>query len=292
MRIGFIVGGREYCVSDGSLAFVEEDDGLGMAPLHRWGTRGVLQHGETDQGFRLDARTFILRFGFVTNSRAELYARRMQFLRIFAPGKLLKARFYLDDGETREIEAHYVGGMGLASKDRLNTAQRFTAMFKAPNPVFYDPTQIGLEFSLQSDGVGIPLSVPMPVGESDLNAQHVIAYDGSWQERPFVRVHGPITNFAMHNLETGETLAVKTGVTIGSGEYYEIDPRLDQQTVINQAGVNKIADLSTDSDLATFHLAESEDGQTSRNNTLQVSGSGLTAASKVQLLYYRRFIGL
>ena len=48
---------------------------------------------------------------------------------------------------------------------------------------------------------------------------------------------------------------------------------------------NKIAELSDDSDLGTFHLLPPILANASRDNSIQVAGSGVTEATEI---YFRR----
>ena len=55
--------------------------------------------------------------------------------------------------------------------------------------------------------------------------------------------------------------------------------------------MNKIADLTEDSDLATWHLATNPDAVDGQNG-IQVEGASVTAATEVYLQWHDRFVGI
>jgi len=121
-------------------------------------------------------------------------------------------------------------------------------------------------------------------------ASKTITYAGSFAEYPVVTILGPITNPVLTNVSTGETLDF-TGITIAALDSYIIDCRFGYKTVKDAAGTNKIADLTTASDLATFHLAA--DPEVSGGaNAFTLTGSGTTGATTVTVAYYNRYVGL
>jgi hypothetical protein len=116
-----------------------------------------------------------------------------------------------------------------------------------------------------------------------------IAYRGDWKEYPVIRVRGPISDPVIANAATGETLDF-TGFTIGSTDYYDIDTRYGRKTVVNSGGDNKIAQLSADSDLDTFHLAA--DPETAGGvNVLTLAGTATSGSTLLTISYYNRYTG-
>ena len=138
------------------------------------------------------------------------------------------------------------------------------------------------------------------VGLSDLQRQSLSAnmtagsvpvvgsviYAGNFLEFPVIRIYGVISDPVVTNAVTGEKLDF-TGVTIGSGVYYEIDLRYGYKTIKNNGGVNKISDLTSDSDLGTFHIAPSPYA-VGGVNAFQITGTATNASSAV-IYYYNRY---
>jgi hypothetical protein len=89
---------------------------------------------------------------------------------------------------------------------------------------------------------------------------------------------------------TGEVLDF-TGTTIGAGEWYELDLRYGYKTVLDNSGANVVSDLSSDSDLATWHLATDPEAA-GGINSITVTGSAVTEATSVHLVWFERYLGI
>jgi hypothetical protein len=293
MRVYAIVGGTEYPFNDDAdLAVFWGEDGLGSAPLHRLNERGPLQHGETDRGFRLDPRQVTYIFHIKGTDPADLWSKRRQMTQIFGPANLITMRHELPDGSVRCLDGYYVGGLSMSANDRLYRYQRVAVTLRAPDPSLYDPETLAETFQLGggSDALVIPMTIPMVVGASEIDATQEFNYSGTWLSYPMIRITGPITDCVITNESTGEKLDF-TGVTIAAGHYYDIDLRYGHKTVLLDGVTNKLADLSTDSDLATFHLAPHPEAL-GGVNSIRVVGSNVTETSKVEIVVFKRYIGL
>lgn len=136
----------------------------------------------------------------------------------------------------------------------------------------------------------VPLIVPMTVGSSSVNAVVAHPYTGTWRAFPLIRITGPITDPVITNTTTGKKLSL-VGFTITAGNWIEIDTRYEAKTVIDQVGANQISKLTSDSDLAGWALEADPEAPDGINN-LTVVGSAANAATKVDITYFRRFIGI
>ena len=289
--LNVIRSGTTYPLDDGTYSLFLGDDGWGMAPTNRINSRGPLQHGVTDLGFRLAPRVATL-FLFIQGfSRQDLYDKRDALLRLFsADNSPVQILWSLD--EDRQIDAHFMRGMDMGSGSRPGFNQRLAITFQCPDPTFYDPASKGLTFALGggSDSLTIPLAVPMFVGASTLDSLTPITYNGSWRTYPhLIRITGPITNAIITNETTGEKLDF-TGLTIAGGEYYDIDLRYGIKTVTEDDGTNRIDKLTDDSDLASWHIAADPEALGGANS-IRVTGSSVTESTSVEISYFERFIG-
>lgn len=130
-------------------------------------------------------------------------------------------------------------------------------------------------------------------GSATLSEGFVINYEGTWDAFPTISVTGPWDNFTITNGATLETLDF--GYNINSGETVVFDLAYGTKSVTNQNGTNLIGSLSTDSDLATFHLtpdAEVTTGLADGINPMTVTGTNLDENSTLILEWYTRYIGL
>ena len=283
--IDLIRNGVAYSLDDGTYATYIDDDGFDLAPLHRLTERGPLQHGETDRGFRLDPRlgTLVLQLP-PSENRTDAKTKRQTLLGLFSPGVPLALRWTWDDGTVRQIDVHTTGLIG---EHQAGYNRRVAVTLRAPDPTFYDPAGKAVTFGLGGggDALVIPMEVPMVVGASTIDSVTVVENDGNWLSYPhLIRITGPIEDVVIENETTGEVLDF-TGVTIGGGDYYDLDLRYGHKTVVDNAGANKISDLTEDSDLATWHL---EPGA----NSISVTGLDATEATKVEISFFERYIGI
>lgn len=294
MDIYIIVDGVAHSLTDASTCILASQDGVGMAPLHRISQRGPQQHGDSDVGYRLDPRIVQLALEIHGSTQADQYAKRSRLLSWFRPrGRTLALRWVLPDGSLRQLDCHYVSDMSLATQAGGGFRQRVGLTLRAPDPTFYDPVAVALTFSVYASAGGefaVPTSVPTAVGGTIINQDMALTYAGSVVAYPhLIRITGPLNNPALENKSTGEKLDF-TGTEIAAGDHYDIDLRYGYKTIFDALGVNRIAALTTDSDLATWHLApagEVVDGI----NALRIAATLAGAGAKVELTYYNRYIG-
>lgn len=293
MKLEAIVDSTVYDLSDVAEFLLQGEEDFGMAPVRRLSEAGPLQNGATDIGFRLEPRKLRVKLATNSDDTLELYARRAKLLSIFKPRttaiQLLKT---LDDGAKRQIDCFFSAGLGFRSSDRQGMVQVEVVELIAPDPTFYDPTTVAVSFGLDggSGEFAIPLAIPWAVGASSINQTLDVTYGGTWMTEPIVTIYGPISDAVILN----ETIGVKldlTGATIDAGEWVTIDTRYGRKSVTSSLSGNRIADLTEDSDLATFRLEAAPDAH-SGINTLRVTGNGLTEATQVYLSYYTRYVGV
>jgi len=284
--------GVEYDLSDGADYLLTGIDGIGHAAVRRLSERGPMQHGETDLGYRLQPRRIALAIEARGGDRAAWLARREELMRILrASGRALSLR--LSRGTwRRQIDCYLSGEMAMAADNLLAPLwQRVAVELVAPDPTWYDPAPVTLEYSGGGgEGTMVPTPVPTFVGASDLDQTQVVNYAGTWETYPVVRILGPIQDAKIENTSTGEVLDFD-GTTIAAGHYYEIDCRYGRKSVTDGAGANKIADLAADSNLATFHIGAHPD-VLNGVNAIRASGLGVSSATRVRLTYYTRYVGV
>jgi len=139
-----------------------------------------------------------------------------------------------------------------------------------------------------------PNALGITFGSATLAESFVVNYEGTWNSFPVLEVTGPWDNFTITNAATLETLDF--GYNIDGGETVTFDLSYGVKTVLNQNGTNLIGSLSTDSDLATFHLTP--DAEVTANtandglNPILVTGTNLDEDSALILKWYTRYIGI
>lgn len=268
---------------------VENYEGFGMPPLHRLTERGPLQHGESDRGYRLDPRMIQLVLMLRANDWAEFYSRRQELINQLSPtlDAALNLRFTQPDGTVRQVDCYCAEGPQFSKRDAFRYAgQRAAVRLICPDPAWYDPTRQSVRIVGETGGSGFafPMAVPWTFGGTTVGAETAIVYTGSWIEYPEIEIIGPVSDPRIEHLDTGEVLDFD-GTTIVDGDSYIIDLRYGYKTVVNGSGLNKISDLTADSDLATWHLIPG-------TNNLQFSGTSAGTNTAIVVRWYRRFLGI
>lgn len=286
------IGGQTYSLDDATYCYLQEYEGWCSAPINRITQAGALQHGDTDLGYRLSPRVARLKLFINGSTLGDLRDKRRALLRILAPQLsphqwrfTLSATTYAFDGYPVNVEMPQSWQQGLTCT--------VVVRVRCNDPLAYNPTINEVVFSLPAIAAGMPVDTPVDteIGTSSLSASENITYTGDVFSYPLIRVLGPITSPTITNTTTSEVLDFP-GITIGPGDYYDIDCRYANKSVTDGDGVNRIAELSADSDMATFHLAAAVDGTGSRVNTITVTGAGVTASTAVTLWYYTRYGGI
>lgn len=270
------------------------ESGVGLPPVRRLVERGPQQHGDTDVGYRLDARTIsLVLLADGMDDLNDYWSLRRSLQRILKPSGIpLSLRYTLPTGEVRQIDVAYAGGLDFNSVDRFGTMHRAAIQLRAADPVWYNPVGTTIAFALPT-GVhtwGIPWAIPWGIGTTTLSSTLAVTNNGDWESYPIITIIGPITSPMIANTTTSETLDF-TGWTITSGTTITIDTRYGYKTVTDQTGTSHIDKLSSSSDLATFKIAAAPDAP-SGVNTLTVNGSSGSSATKVVVQYNERYTGL
>lgn len=293
LAIAIIKSGTEYNISNGTVSWLEAIENLDNAPQHRIRERGPQQHGETDLGYRLDMRTIPLALGILSTSLSGLDTKRQALEGYFAPGTWTSSlKITLDGGAIRYIDGYGTTLTGAAYQQMMGFRQTIGVRFECADPTFYDPVEYSWASAYGNawdpGGLTIPLVIPLSIGIPGYTS--TITYAGTWVAYPRMRLYGPITSWKIYNNSTGEKLDGASD-TIANGCWYDFDCRYGYKTVIDSGGISQIAKLSTDSDLATFHIAPAPEVP-GGVNSISVYGTGVGAATQLVIYYYVRYIGI
>ena len=291
--ISVIVAGTTHSLDNGTYCYFIGDEGMGMPPAQRIDRRGPAQHGVLDDGFRLEPRQCGLYLEVPAVSRSELYTNRKALLGIFKPwGSYISLRYDLDNGDVRQLDCHFASDFSLASGDRTGFHQRVAVRLRAPDPSFYDPSQKSRTFYVVgADGLSFPIGFPIPFSGSIITGGEDLEYVGSWQTYPTIILTGPLQNPRIENVTTGDRLELEYNLIADEVVTIVLTPGAKTITNNDTPPTNLIGTLSDDSDLGTFHLAAHPDA-TGGINVLTVDAGGATVASKIELEWYNRYIGI
>lgn len=282
-----------YDISYGGLGHLDTISGLGIGELHRLRERGPYQDGETDLGERSDTRTVQMVL-MLTAATPQLLDERLDLLAdIIGPdSRGFSLRRYRPDRSQRQLDLQLTSAVPMASDDATAGdvyAQRVGLTCDAPSPAWYDPRLVTVNFGLAA-GTGawdIPWAIPWNIGNSTLDQSTNVVYEGTVAEYPVIIVDGPVTNLVITNVNTGDKLDF-TGATISAGQRWTIDLRYGAKTVVDATGVNRIGNLTNDSNLDSWRLLPSREIP-GGINTVRVTGSAASTTTQVYLQYYRRY---
>lgn len=268
------------------------DQGFGLAPMHRITQRGPLQHGDTDVDFRLDPRVLQLPLFIDAASITDHYAIRNDLLSIFSPSNVMGTLTVTTDSYTRAIDCYVLGGMTYDIDAKTGYAVRTVVQLRAPDPTWYDPAAqvVTLTPSIAGTAFAIPLAIPLTMGTASINTTTTIDYAGTWLSYPIITAVGPITGLTITNNTTGQVISLGS-VAIGAGTTYTIDLRYGYKTVKTDTGVNKIADITAASNLATWAIVASPSA-IGGVNSITISSSSSLSPAAVTLTYYTRYVGI
>lgn len=291
--------GTEYTLADGSTAFLLGQGGLGMPPITYLTERGPLQHGVTPTGYRLEPRLVQALHRKNGNNRSEFWENRATILNALRPNRQAANAFttgvlrkILQNGETRDLNVLIERGPEFGMRDpKMWDEWGFTEIlrFLAFDPVFFDPTDKSLTFSLAGlVNLVFPITFPITFGAAVINDTQLINYLGTWLEYPVIEVDGPMEGPAIYNDTTDEYIQVSYNVA--SGDTLVIDLADRRKTVTNNAGDDLQG--TVEGDLGSWHLAPDPEAA-GGVNTIRVTGSeAAPSTTRVRLTYHDRYIGL
>lgn len=300
---------REFNLHDAKALFVISITGRGMPPTEYITERGPLQHGESLIDYRLRPRliTMITRRRFPC--RQDYWDGRNDLLDALRPNRqqigCVRAgtlRKVLPDGSMRDVDVMIESGPAFQPRnperwDEIGFSE--VLRFVAYDPTFYDPIQLAEQWTLtptvgnlifyEAPGYLDRLVFPIWFAGQIISNYLNITYIGTWPAFPTIVVTGPADNLIVRNVTTDERLFLD--YFIQAGEVVTITLDYGNKTITNQLGENLLPYLSSDSDLATFHL-EPAPGAAGGVNQMYVFANSVAVATAVELQWYTRYIGI
>jgi hypothetical protein len=291
MSIGVIVEGYETIFDNAADGYITGTDGFGMPPLERFAERGAQQHGETDLGYRLQARRLTMVIEKPVSSVDQMYAARDRILKTFLPSSTITV-FTRDGSRERRIDTVLDSAIPLPMDANWNVQKVAVVLKSIGVPAWYDgeAQSLTVDAGGNSNTTTIPMAIPTHVGSTNANTSQTLNYYGTWIEYPRVKITGPITNPKVVNNTTGEKLDF-TGYTLAAGHSIEINTAYGKKTVLLDGVTNLLDKLTAESNLATFHLEPPSVNADFRENTINFTGTTITSATKLEIFYNNRYLG-
>jgi hypothetical protein len=222
-------------ISGGTLSYRVSASNIGAPPKRNLAIRGPFQNGESFLGFRYDKRIMSLVFFSDASTLTLADSQRDDIYDLWKgiENEPVTIKVVRDDGEVRLIDGEVVNVIDFpdAVGNRYAGSQQFVVQLECHNPFWRS------EFIV--------------VKTISINTTSTITYDGQFPAEPIINIVGPITNPVLTQVATGKKLDF-TGITIALGNNYQIDTRYGYKTVLDGGFNNKLADLTSDSDLGDF----------------------------------------
>ncbi len=261
--------------------FLISEIGLGMPPIKYIDHGGPLQHGRTIYDYRLDSRIIQLMFRENTCNRAGYWNTRNNILNMLRPNRqasgfsLGTLEKHLPNGIVRAIDVIVEQGPEFRGR-QLGSWDEFSVMetirFIAPDPSFYDPDSITV-VNMSVAGIG----------------NFSITYDGTWMCHPVFVIGGPLEDLVIENTGTGEVIDLSMYAIVDTEVVTIVTG--DDNSIVSSVSGNIIGQLSSASDITTFHLAPDPE-VAGGVNTITIADSATDAGSYVSIEYYLRYIGI
>jgi len=274
---------------------------LGMAPIRYVTQRGPYQHGSTMLDYFLDPRIVQVRHRRIAKNRNGQWDNRADLINHLRPNRQAigtlehgQLRKIMPDGTTRDLDVIVQQGPSfnsLLGSKWDEWASTEIIRFIAHDPTFYDPAEVSLSFTFSTfDELKFPVEFPISFFASTFDETDTINYGGTWLTYPEIIFTGPCNNPIITNTTTDEK--IELDYVIASGEVVTISTAYGAKTITNDDGDNLIGTLTTDSDLATFHIAPDPEAPGGAN-VFRAQGAGADAdVTSMVVKYYTRYIGI
>lgn len=297
---GLVYNMHDRRSTPGHARWVSSFSGQGMPGISLITQRGPYQNGETVLDYRLKPRTITYLHGRGGCTREEYWAIRSDQVNYMRPnrqaaGSLVapRLRAILPNGSVRDIEAWLVGGLEFAPRRDGQWREDTTLeplRFYCPDPVFFDPTAvtIPLDGAFCADLI-FPFDFPLIFCNDGSTYTDLVTYGGTWLTYPTFELTGPLSSPIIYNATTNEK--IQLNYDIPAGRTVTISLAYGAKSVSDNAGNNLIGTVTTDSSLATWHLAADPEALAGVNQ-LAIVGYNTTAASAARMTYYTRYIGI
>ncbi|MBA7476361.1 hypothetical protein ES707_11746 [subsurface metagenome] len=263
MLLSFINGNGETFNIHGDYILTPNWD-LGNAPVKHQTSKAPYQDGETLIDTSFEPANPILEFAIKGSNRQQIFDRRLIIQRHFNPklgiGTL---KWQQEDGTTYHLDCVptkpiFPSGDGQSSSHQMVIIQLF-----APNPYWYDPTQIERIMIGFFGGFSFPFSFPINFGQ--VGTQIDVINTGTVETPIMIYLYGEVIDPTIQNLLTDEKISVihaiangdiliintafgeKTALILSGGEYNNAFEYVDPESVFwkLKPGINPIRYICT-----------------------------------------------
>lgn len=292
VQVQYIVGATTYNLyGRNPYGFISLTN-VGLPDTRSQEERGPQQDGATDVGYQLDQRVMNMALIITGATKAQVAGYRRDLAHILKPGSSLgKLRLTGEDDLVRQIDCRAIGPTDWPNNDqaRLGASQIVLVQFRAPDPIWYDPTLQNITFAgVGGGGVAVPILIPWLYNVSGtVNGYELLAYSGDWKTFPVIYLTGAMTDPIITNDASGDVIDL-TGTTIASGDTWTIDLSQRPARVTDQNGTLQNGAVTDASNLATWSILPDPEAP-GGNNGIHVTASSSDANTSARIEYYDRY---
>ena len=281
-------------------------EGFGLPPQVINSTSGPYQHGEDVLSYRLSPRDVNVTIRHNACSKDDYWTYRDTLIDTLGlqrtdpnnPVEGTLRRIYYINGvrKTRDLKVLLTSGLKYIAPPNDKWDQwgiNEELVFRAHNPIIYDPTQITSTITTFTSSLRFPFVFPFVLG--NFTGTTTINYAGTWFEYPTIVITGPATDVTIHNTTTDKF--IRLSGTIPVAETVTIDLTYGAKTVTGTHGEDLLGYITPESNLGDFSLLHDplvSNGQNIINVYAYDTsfGAGEVYTTSIAIKYYNRYIGI
>lgn len=275
--------------------------GWGTPPIEYITQRGPFQHGVTPKDFFLRPRVIQMLIRHNFRDRDAWWDGRAAILNEIRPNRQASAtavvpgtlRMVTTDGSVFDLNVFIQEGPRFEPRQSSQWDEwsfQEVLRFVAHDPIAFTPTPIEFLFTIVLDSdLVFPITFPITFGSGEVDLTPNINYTGTWLSFPVIVITGPLEDVRIDNVTTSEKLELSANVA--AGRVVTIDTTEGVKTVTDDLGNNLLGILTSDSDLATFHIAPDPEAPLGVN-AMRLRGKHPTHETSVEIRYFTRWFGI
>lgn len=131
--------------------------------------------------------------------------------------------------------------------DLPRDARKIQVQWKAPDGIWeaseQDEVTVGADIATAGGGMSFPISFPMSFAPTMATGATTVTSVGAVPSHFIARLYGPCTGPSLVNTTTGEQITFKSSLSLGAGEYVEVDTRERSANWLSDASISRLGDV-------------------------------------------------